>query len=129
MEPEKKAAHLLLHIPDIARKVCLPYGRHVIDNLGGAAQISRIPRERFAPDGIDSILQDMAECMYMKRAGQNMATYIMEFGTLREKAESRMLTGSGPPDASASVLCMQDAALPRNEGRLCRQNRVSGKFG
>ena len=55
MEPEKKAAHLLLHMLDVARKVCLPAGRDVIDNLDGVEQISRILRERSAPDAIDPI--------------------------------------------------------------------------
>ena len=58
--PEKKAAHLLLHMSDVARKVCLPVGRDVIGNLDGAEQILKIPRERFAPDAIDSVFQDIA---------------------------------------------------------------------
>ncbi len=34
---------------------------------------------------------------------------------LREKAESRMLMGSGFPDAFASALRMKDAAVSKNE--------------
>ena len=44
MEPEKKAARLLLHMPDDAREVCLSAGRDVIDNLDGVEQILRILR-------------------------------------------------------------------------------------
>ena len=44
MEPEKKAAHLLLHMSDVARKVCLSVGRDVIGNLDGAEQILKILR-------------------------------------------------------------------------------------
>ena len=84
MEPEKKAAHLLLHMSDVARKVCLSVGRDVIGNLDGAEQILKILRERFAPDAIDSIFQDMAKFMYFKRTGQNMDTYIMKFEMMRE---------------------------------------------
>ena len=90
-------------------------GRDVLGNLDGAEQISRILRERFAPDAIDLIFQDMAKFTYSKRAGQKMGTYIMEFEMLREKAESQMLMGSGPPDAFVSVMCTQNAALSKNE--------------
>ena len=88
--------------------------RDVIGNLNGAEQILRILRERFAPDAIDSIFQDMVTFVYFERAGQNMATYIMEFEMQREKAESRMLAGSGFPGAFVSALCTQNAALSKN---------------
>ena len=42
----------------------------------------------------------------------------MEFETLREKAESRKVAGSGFTDASVSVLCMQNAALTKNKKTL-----------
>ena len=115
MDPEKKAAHLLLHMSGVARKVCLPVGRDVIDDLDGAGRILRILRERFAPDAIDPIFRDMAKFIFSKRAERNMDTYIMEFEMLRGKAESRVLIGSGFPDTSVSALCMQNAALPKNE--------------
>ena len=104
MEPGKKAAHLLLHLSDVARKVCLSVGRDVIDNLDGAEQISRISRERFAPDAIDSISQDMVKFLYFKRTEQTMDTYITEFEILGGKAESRLLIGFGLPGAFVSVL-------------------------
>ena len=115
MGPEKKAAHLLLHMSDVARKVCLSAGRYAIVNLDGAEKISKILRGRYAPDAIDSNFQDMVELMYFQRTGQNMDTYIMEFEMLREKAESRMVIGSGPPDAFVSALCMQNAASTEHE--------------
>ena len=95
---------------DVAREVCLSVGRDVIDNLDGAEQISRSLRERFAPDAIDSIFQDMAKFMYSKRTDRTMGTYVMEFEMLRQKAEARMVMGSGPPGEFVSVLCMQNAA-------------------
>ena len=55
MGPEKEAAHLLLHMSDVARNVCVSVGRDVVGNLGGAKQILKMSRERFAPDAIDSI--------------------------------------------------------------------------
>ena len=63
MEQGRKGAHLLLQMSDVARKVCLSMGRDVIDNLDGAKQILRILRERFAPDAIGSIFQDMVKFM------------------------------------------------------------------
>ena len=104
MGPETKAAHMLLHMSDVARDVCPSVGRGVIDNLDGAEQISKILRGRFAPGAIDSIFQDMAEFMFFKRTGQNMETHIMEFEMLREKAESRIVMGSGSPNAFVSIL-------------------------
>ena len=68
MDPAEKAAHLLLHTSDVARKVCSSVGEDAIGNLGGAGRISKIPRDRFARDAIDSIFQGMAKFMYFKRA-------------------------------------------------------------
>ena len=44
-----------------------------------------------------------------------MDTYIMEFELMREKAESRMLMGSGFRGAFVSVLRKTDAALSKHE--------------
>ena len=115
MDPEKKAAHLLLHVSDVARMVCLPVGRDVFDNVDGAEQISRFPRERFAPDSAYSIFQDMAKFLYIARTDQNLDTFSMAFEMLRKKMESRMLLGPGPPGALVSALREQNAALPKNE--------------
>ena len=81
-EPEKKAAHLLLHISDVARNVCLSAGRDVSGNLDGAERIFRRLRERCAPDATDSVFRDMAKFLYFKRTVRNMDTYIMEFEML-----------------------------------------------
>ena len=94
---QMRAASLLLHMLDVFRKVCMTVGEDVIGNLHGVARILRILRERFAPDAIDCIFQDMAKFMYFRRTGQNLDTYLTEFGTLRKKAEARMFMGSGPP--------------------------------
>ena len=74
-----------------------------------------ILRDRFAPDAVDSIPQDMAKFMYFKRTRRNMGAYSMEFDILRLKAGARMLMGSGFPDESACVSRMRNAALTRNE--------------
>ena len=74
MDPEKKAAHLRLHMSDFARKVCLPVGWGRIDNLDGLDQILKILRERFAPDAVDLISQDMAKFWYFERTDQKIWT-------------------------------------------------------
>ena len=66
-------------------------GKDVMGYMDGAAQISRISRERFTPDAIGSIFQDMAKFTNCKRTGQNKDAYLMGFDTLRRKAEARML--------------------------------------
>ena len=95
MGHQKRAANLLLNMPDVARKVCMSVGKDVIGNVAGAAHILRILRERVASDAIDSIFQDMVKAM---------DTYPMEFDVLRRKAEARMLMRSGYPDEFVSVL-------------------------
>ena len=85
-----------------------------VGNIDGAGQISRILRERFAPDATDRIFQDMVKSSYLKRSGQNMCAYLMEFGALRQEGEARMTMGSGCPDECVSALRMQNAALTKN---------------
>ena len=116
--PQKRAASLLLHMTDVAREVRMTVGKDVIGNARGVAHTLRILRERSAPDAMDSIFQDMAKFTYFKRTGQNMDTYLMEFDMLRQKAEARMLMGSGSPDEFAPVLFVQNAALTKNEKTL-----------
>ena len=99
---------------DVARKVCPSVGRDVIDNSDGAERISRISRERLAPDAIDSIFQNVVKVMYFKRTDQKMDMHVMVFEMLREKAESRMLMRSGFPDAFVPAPRTQNAALSKN---------------
>ena len=73
-------------------------GKDVIGNIDCGEQILRIWRERFPPDAIDSIFPDMVKFMYLKRTGQKMDTYLIEFDTSRQKVEARMPRGSGFPD-------------------------------
>ena len=98
---------------DVTRKVCVSAGKDVIGKTDGAAHILRILRERFAPDAIDCIFQEVVTFMSFKRTDQGMDTYLMEFDMLRQKAEARILMGSGVPDEFVSAMCMQDAALSK----------------
>ena len=93
-------------------------GRDVVGNTDGADQISQTSRERCAPDAIGSSFQDMAKFTYCERTGQNTDAALMEFDMLRQKAEARMISGSGFPDEFVSVLLTKDAALPKNEKTL-----------
>ena len=126
-DPGKKAAHLLLHMADVARKVCLTVGKDVIGNQDGVAQILNILRVRFAPDMVDCIFQDITKFMYFKRTTQEMDVYLLEFDILRQKAESRMSMGAGFPDEYVSVLCLQNANLSKNERQLVMA-RVGSAF-
>ena len=78
VDPPKRAANLLLHMSDIARRVCMSVGNDSIGNVDGVALILRIFRGRLAPDAIDSIFEDMVRFTYFKRAVQNMDTYLLE---------------------------------------------------
>ena len=72
-------------------------------------KVLRILRERFAPDAIDGISQNMAKFTYLKRADQNM---------IRQKAEARVLLGSGFPDEFVSEMRTKNASLSKNKKTL-----------
>ena len=101
---DQKASHLLLHMNDVARKVCLTVGKDVIGNLAGVGPILKILRHRFAPDKVACIFQDISKFMNFKRTTQDMDTYLLEFGISRQKAEARMSMGTAFPDEFAPVL-------------------------
>ena len=54
----------MLHMADVAREVCLTVGRGVVGNIDGAEQILNILRNRFAPDKVDCIFQDITKFLY-----------------------------------------------------------------
>ena len=81
--PQRRAANLFLRMTDVARMVCMSARRDAIGNADGAAHILRILRERFAPDAFESIFQDEAKSMYLKRTDQSMGASPMEFDMLR----------------------------------------------
>ena len=64
MGSQKRETNLFLRATDVSRKAC----GDVVRSVGGVAHILRIARERFAPDAIGSIFQDVVEFMYIKRA-------------------------------------------------------------
>ena len=110
LPPDQKASHLLLHMSDAVRKVCLTMGKDVA--------IMRILRLRFAPDKVDSIFQDIYKFTNFKRTTQDMDTFLLEFEMLRQRAEARFDMGMGFPDEFVSVLCISNASLSKNERQL-----------
>ena len=118
LPPEQKASHLLLHMSDVARKVCLSVGKDVVGNLDGVEAILKILRHRFAPDKIDCIFQDIYKFSNFKRTTQDMDTYLLEFEMMRQRAEARFDMGTGFPDEFVSVLCITNASLSKNEKQL-----------
>ena len=60
LDPQKRAASLILHTTDIARKAC---GSAAKGDVGNADGVAHILRERFPPAAIDSISQDVAKFM------------------------------------------------------------------
>ena len=87
--PRKRAANLLLHVSDVARKVCRAVGQNVVGYSDGVGRVLGILRGSFAPDAIDSIFQDMAKCLCFTHTDQFTGAYLMEFDMLRQKAEAR----------------------------------------
>ena len=59
LPPEQNAYHLLLHMSDAARKVCLSVGKDAVGSSDGVAAIMEILRNRFAPDKVDCVFQDI----------------------------------------------------------------------
>ena len=70
--PQTMAANLPLRTTGVARRVCMSVAKDAMGSVDGVAQISRILRERFAPDAIDSAQRDVAKFAYFKRTDQNM---------------------------------------------------------
>ena len=68
-------------------------GEDYIANDGGAHQILRILRERFAPGAIGAIYEEVAKFTDFKRTDQTMDVYLIEFDMLREK--NRGASGDG----------------------------------
>ena len=86
-------------------------GKLTSSGISLAGQISKIPREPFAPAAIDGVFQDMVKFLVFERTGQNMYAYLMKVGMLRQEAGARVILGSGFPDEFVSVHCTQNAAL------------------
>ena len=118
LPPEQKASHLLLHMSDAARKVCMSIGKDVVGNLDGVECILKILRNRFAPDKIDCIFQDIYKFSHFKRTTQDMDTYLLDFEMMRQRAVARFDMGAGFPDEFVSVLCITNASLSKNEKQL-----------
>ena len=55
VEPDKKAAALILQMHHVARQVCVAGGEGRIINNDGAQQTLRISRDRLAPDAVNAI--------------------------------------------------------------------------
>ena len=123
LPPDQKASHLLLHMSDVARKVCLTVGKDVIGNMDGVESILRILRNRFAPDKIDCIFQDIQKFSHFTRTTQDMDTYLLEFEMLRQKAEARFDMGTGFPDEFASVLYTERGPLQDGKAISCCKRR------
>ena len=73
-----------------------------------------ILRNYIQPDALDHMYQEETEFSPKKRADQTMERYLPEFDGLRRKEEARVIMGGAFPDASVSILRMQNAALSRN---------------
>ena len=94
---------------DIARKVRMTVNEDHTGNTEGVQRENRISQERYAPDAIDAICQEVAKFTNYKRTDKTMDVYLMKFNVLREKVEARVVMGSGFPDESASFFSMQNA--------------------
>ena len=111
--PRKSAANVLLHMTDVARKVCMSVGEDVAGKVDGVAQILHISRERFAPGALNSTFQAIVKFMYFKRTDQTTDTRLMEFVMLRQKAEARILMGRGFHDEFVSFWAHAKCCLGR----------------
>ena len=96
---------------DVARKVCLAISKDVVGNMDGVEAILKISRHRFAPDKVDCIFQDIHKFANFKRTTQDMDTFLLEFGMLRQRAEARFDMGAGFPDEFVSALRISNAVL------------------
>ena len=118
--PRRRAASLLLHMTDAARRVSMATGKAHIGTYGGAQRILQTLRGRLAPDAIgarfapDAIRAGTSRNSRIPGASIRMDTSSMEFDVLRARAEGRMVAGSGFPDEPESILCLRDVAQSKN---------------
>ena len=88
----------------------------LLEPVDAAAAITLLPREHFAPDALDSVDQDVALFLQLKRTTRSIGEYPAKFDLLSRKAGARMQTGWSFSDTSATI------------SRLRRSQRA-GEFG
>ena len=111
--PSERAAPLILQMETVTHQGCPAAGGDFVVNSDEAERIRSILNDYSAPDAVDSIYRELTRFFQCKRTDQTMDVFLAELDLLRRKAESRMQIGGGVPEAFASILCMQNAALPR----------------
>ena len=103
----------MLQMDTVARQVCMAAGSDMIRGGNGADQNQNISREYFAPDAVDSVYREIVRSLHIKKTGQTMDVFSVEFDVHRRQGGWRMQTGGAAAGALASALRMQNAALSR----------------
>ena len=98
MEPSNRASALVYSMDSVARQDCLSAGGDQIDNNGCAMCMLGKLRYYFAPEAAGSLFQEAVGFSQFRGADLTVDEYIVEFGLLRRKAESRMEMGAGFPE-------------------------------
>ena len=115
LDASKCGAALILRKEIVARQVCLSTGGDFVANTDGANRILSILEDYVAPAAVDSVYQEVARFLQSAQKNEKTDVYLVEFDSLRRKAESKMQMGGGLPKPLVSILCMQDVAPPRRE--------------
>ena len=118
VDPSKRPSPLILRMNTIARQVCLNAGDYGFTLGGGSGGHLKVPRNYFQPDALDDVYRQVAKLSQNARADRTTERYPSEFDVLRRKAEARLVMGRAFPDAFASNLRMESAALSKREKSL-----------
>ena len=128
LDPVRTTPTLLLHMDPASCEFCTGVGTDQLLDSGGVKKILQVLRNYFGRKEADPIYQEVARLSHLGRTAQSMGEYLVRFGPLPRKAESRMRTRCASPETSVAILRMQKASLPRTDKSqlLAARNGILG---
>ena len=91
----------------------------LLEPVDVVATITLLLREHFAPDASDSVDQDVALFLQLKRTTRSIGEYLSKFDLLRRKAEARMQMSWSFSDTSAAISCLRYSQRAWEFGDRC----------
>ena len=106
---------LSIQMASVARQLCLNAGGDAWLRGEGAGAILKTLSNCSQPESLGRVCQQVAKFPHYTRADQTMEYRLLDVGVFRRKAGARVIRGGASPGGAVSILCTQNAALPRAE--------------